>query len=410
MASRFGFSQAWKSSPRGWADFRFSRFLIFFIFGISARHLRRLFREEIGQTPKQVSDSQRLDFARKLTVETDLPFTEICFSSGFSSLRRFNDAFKKRFSSAPSVMRRRRKSFNQRDGSVCLFLSYRPPYHWNAIYDFLKSHAVYGCERFEDNTYMRYFLDEQTKKLAFVTIRNVPEKHSLEVVVTGAPTKSLFAICQRVRKMFDLNSDPLFVAKQFARSKFLDRIYKKNPGLRLPRAWDGFEVTINTILGQFVSIAHAQGLVKQLVLAHGTHYIGEDVWLFPEVDVLAASDFLQVKTTQRRRETLRDLCQSVLDQRISFDDNQDFSAFREAISNIRGIGDWTTEYVALRALGDTDAFPARDLVIGRTLDRHPEIEADKIAPWRAYLTIYLWKEFASLYTKGGKKNALRNND
>lgn len=256
-------------------------------FGLTARHLRRLVVKEIGLTPKQISDTQRLNFARTLIVETDLPISQIAFSSGFNSLRRFNDAFQTRFTRTPSQIRRKTGNASS---TLALNLTYRPPYNWQALLDFFRSHMTVGVEYIDDISYSRLHVDESTGKPCLIRVSNDEKKHSLRLEVTGASPSSLFAISRRIRRMFDLDSDPVLIANAFAESKILTDLYKQHPGLRIPRGWDPFETAVCTVLGQLVSVEQGCRCSEQLVLEHGTkikHPFGDEFHsIFPSPEML----------------------------------------------------------------------------------------------------------------------------
>lgn len=350
--------------------------------GMSARHLRRLFEDELGQTPKQIHDGNRLAFARTLVVDTPLPISEIAFASGFQSLRRFNDAFVKRFKRSPSVLRGN-KSVTASDGFLDLSLSFRPPFDWESIYENHRRHATLGVERFTDGVYERLFRFEESLGVCRVSFPD-PATPKLRVSILASNPRALLPVTRRVRAMFDLDSDPLLIANHFASTPFLAALWKKYPGLRVPRGWDPFETAIATVLGQLVSTRQACRLVEQLVVHYGekvTHPVtGETTFLFPPAKTLASSDLLHVKTTKARRESIRRLAARGIE--------------REGLLDVPGIGPWSEQYIALRALGDTDAFPKTDLVLKRALRDNPDLDLDSVRPWRSYLAVHLWKEYA----------------
>ncbi len=358
-------------------------------FGVTARHLRRLFVEELGHTPKQISDNNRLNFACKLIVETRMPMTEVATTAGFASLRRFNDAFKRRFARAPLQLRKSKVSVSG-DG-VELNLAFRPPYDWETILSFFWSHRIPGIETIANNSYQRQFkLDGES---GWLRVGPSERPHQLRLRVILSNLKPLFVVVSRVRQMFDLDSDPLLIANSFAQVGVLATLTRQFPGLRLPRGWDPFETATCAILGQLVSTDRARDLIGQLV----EHY-GEGVG-FPSAESLANCDLARVKTTQARKATLREFSRQIMTGEISLSDAQDPQRFRESLLAIKGIGPWSAEYISLRAIGDTDAFPATDLILRRALDLHPGLDLDAVKPWRSYAAIYLWKGFAQALSR-----------
>lgn len=376
--------------------------------GLSARHLRRLFVEELGHTPKQISDNNRLKFARKLIVETSLPLTRVAQVAGFSSVRRFNGAFRSRFHRAPSQLRRAPKSSREPDG-IEISLAYRPPYDWRAILDFYRSHLIEGVELVSDDSFERIFRLGET--IGALRVQPLPDRAQLRLrVMTGNP-KALFEVVSRVRRMFDLDSDPMVLANCFAGVPLLAKLHRRNPGLRLPVGWDGFETAVCTILGQLVSAEQRRQLIGQLVGSYGEEVFhpltGSKARLFPGPEILADSDLSAVRTTAQRKAAIRDLSREVLRGAVSLSEAQDPLVFRKTLRQIKGIGAWSAEYICLRAIGDTDAFPGTDLILKRVLTQHRDLDIEAVKPWRSYAAIYLWKAFAQSLSKRARSE---NND
>lgn len=375
------------------------------ILGMSARHLRRLFEEELGKTPKQISDANRLNFARKLIVETPLPITDVAMTSGFSSIRRFNEAFKNRFHRTPSELRK--DSTPVTGGPYELKLSYRPPYDFSGLLEFYSHHLVSSVESINRGSYERVFKIED--HIGSFKVSHAEKTHELLLTINTPEPKHLFQLVERARRMLDVDSDPMLVSQAFSSSTMLKKILKKHPGLRYPTGWDPFEISVCSILGQLVSVKQARELVKQLVEHYGESVrcpaTGREAHLFPTPEILAKSDLLKVKTTSRRRNTIRKFSQLVLKGEIALDSTQDPQSFREKLLRIEGIGPWTAEYISLRALGDTNAYPSTDLILKRVKENFPSFDPETLRPWRGYAAFYLWKEFAkSLTGKREKKS------
>jgi AraC family transcriptional regulator of adaptative response / DNA-3-methyladenine glycosylase II len=373
--------------------------------GVSARHLRRLFEEEIGQTPKQIADNNRLNFARQLIVETEMPVTTVARTAGFSSLRRFNDAFQKRFRRAPSRLRKSRSKRDNRDGIV-LELSFRPPYDWQTIMRFYQSHPIPGIERATADSFERVFRIGDT--IGLIRVEAIAGESRLKLSIVTADPRILFEVVGRVRRMFDLDSDPMLVADGLAKDSLLAKLCDRFPGLRLPGGWDPFETAVCSILGQLVSAEGRRHLVGELVRGYGEEIghpvTGEKAYLFPSADTLARSDLGKVRTTIARRETIREFSRRVLSGAISLSEAQDPLAFRKALLETKGIGPWSAEYISLRSIGDTDAFPGTDLILRRVLEIHPDLDPDAVKPWRSYAAVYLWKEFAEILSRRKRRN------
>lgn len=206
--------------------------------------------------------------------------------------------------------------------------------------------------------------------------------------------------------MFDLDCDPRLIEKGFRRIPLLASLCHRYPGLRLPRGWDPFETAICVILGQLVSAQQRANLIGQLVRNYGVQIShpssGENIRLFPAAEALANADLSAVKTTIARQEAIREFSRRVLAGAISFSEAQDPAAFRKALLDTKGLGPWSAEYISLLAMGDTNAFPKTDLILKRALKLYPDLDLERVKPWRSYAAIYLWKEFAQSLAKSKK--------
>jgi AraC family transcriptional regulator of adaptative response / DNA-3-methyladenine glycosylase II len=359
-------------------------------FGVSARHLRRVFINEIGKTPKQIAFENRLNLARQLITETSLPVTRIAFAAGFRSVRRFNGAFKERFKKSPSRIRRAKTA---KDGAMILHLSYRPPYDFESLLKIYRSHAVGDLERIEDDRYVRIL--HLNGKSGTVTVENDPAQARLKVAIDCPDASAAGAIVARVRAMFDLDSDPLVIANVLESDPLIRKMLRNNPGIRMASGWDPFETAIGAILGQLVSVDFGRALVADLIRIAG--YDG----IFPSPRQIASSDLAGLRTTGKRKRTLIEFSKAVAEHKISLEPAQDPDEFIRSVRAIPGIGPWTADYMALRVLRHADAFPATDLILARALEKHPHIE--KMSPWRGYLAALFWREYSQSLKKGRKK-------
>jgi AraC family transcriptional regulator of adaptative response / DNA-3-methyladenine glycosylase II len=365
--------------------------------GVTARHLRRLFEEAFGYSPKQLHDVMRLDFARKLVVETHLPMTEIAFAAGFGSLRRFNDAIKQRFHRPPSALRSFRKTATAAP-MVRLLLSFRPPFDWPNLMGYYQRHQIAGVEAVEGGVYSRVFQLRDSETTGYFQVRLHPRKPALLLEMTISDTRQLLNVVQRVRNMFDVDADPTLVAQAFAQSPVLKRLQAGCPGARLARGFDPFETAISAILGQVISVSHASRLTSQLVATYGKEIrhplSGQPVRIFPGPDILARSDLQGLKITGRKRAAIREFSARVAAGALEIDPAGDLHDFRVIVRTIPGVGAWTAEYIALRAFGDSDAFPATDLVLQRFTKANPEADLELMRPWRGYVAVCLWNNYA----------------
>lgn len=365
--------------------------------GVTARHLRRLFEEAFGYSPKQLHDVTRLNFARKLIMETHLPMTEIAFAAGFGSLRRFNDAIKQRFHRSPSALRSFRKTATAAP-MVRLSLSFRPPFDWPSLMEYYQRHQIAGLEAVEGDSYSRVFHLRESETTGYFRARLHPRKPALLLEMTISDTRQLLNAVQRVRNMFDVDADPTLIAEAFAQSPALKRLHAECPGARLARGFDPFETAIGTILGQVISVSQASRLTSQLVATYGKEIrhplSGESVRMFPGPHILARSDLQALKITGRKRAAIREFSARVAAGALRIDPAGDLHDFRVTVRTIPGVGAWTAEYIALRAFGDSDAFPETDLVVQRFMQANREADFDIVRPWRGYVAVCLWNKYA----------------
>jgi AraC family transcriptional regulator of adaptative response / DNA-3-methyladenine glycosylase II len=364
--------------------------------GVGSRHLRRLFVRHLGATPIAVAQTRRLHFAKKLIDETELPMSQIAIASGFGSVRRFNAGIHKVYHRTPSQIRRLARKTGLRSGDQYQFrLNFRPPYHWQAMLDFLAPRATPGVELVEGSIYRRTI---SAHGIAGYFEVSLDESHdALQVRIDFPDPRALFGIVERVRAMFDLNADWASIVKMLRSDPALSARVQANPGIRVPGCWNGFELAVRAILGQQVTVRGATSLAGRLVTAFGEKFDGPAglTHLFPSAEVLAKAKLDGVGLTGARSETIRVLARSVASGKIRFEGVVDSEEFLRRLCEIPGIGTWTAQYVAMRALGEPDAFPSSDLGLMRALSlgtaREVERRAEPWRPWRAYAAMYLWR-------------------
>lgn len=357
-------------------------------FGVSARHLRRLFEKELGQSPRRLMLDQRLNFARKLVRETKLPMTEVAASAGFRSLRRFNHAFRERFHEAPRAARGRAPT---EGGAFRLRLAYRPPLDWAHALGYFRHHQIPGVEFIDETGYEREFAD------GWFRVEPAPGEDALLLQVWTEKPAALFALAQRVRAMFDLDSDPLWVEAHFDTAPVLGRLVRATPGLRVARAYSPFEAMVGTVLGQLVAVSFARELMGDLVRHYGTEVPGRHgARRFPAPEVLRDAPLKEIRTTAARKRAIRELAALVARGELDLGAGADVAAFKARLLAIPGLGPWSAEYMALRALGDPDAFPGTDLILKRALARHRRLDPERFRPWRGYAAVHLWHRYAKV--------------
>jgi AraC family transcriptional regulator of adaptative response / DNA-3-methyladenine glycosylase II len=363
--------------------------------GVGSRHLRRLFIRHLGATPSAVAQTRRLHFAKKLIDETSLPMSQLALAAGFGCVRRFNAAIRKTYKRAPTQIRRlSRQKTIQAENQYIFHLRFRPPYHWRGILAFLAARATPGVEAVKSGRYLRTISVDGT---AGYFEASLDEEHdSLKVRIHFADPRSLFFIVERIRAMFDLNADWTDIASVLKSDPVLARRVELAPGLRVPGCWNGFELATRAILGQQITVRGATTLAGRIVKMFGRACPATDelTYLFPLPEVLAAADLSDIGMPRSRGETIRALARAVCERRINFEGVIDSESFLERLMEIPGIGKWTAQYVAMRALGEPDAFPVGDAAVLSALNLSIPAELERRAeawrPWRAYATMYLW--------------------
>lgn len=373
--------------------------------GLGERQLRRLFVERVGAAPMGVHGTRRLLFAKQLLTETALPVTGVAMAAGFGSLRRFNTTFKDAYRMAPRDLRRQPGTMAKaRADRLVLRLGYRPPYDFEAMLDFLRGRALPGVESVGDAHYARVIAGVDGGPHGWLRVSPWPGgEHALKLELHASQAARLFDIVQRLRRMFDLDADPGAIADVLAADARLRPLLRDRPGLRLPSGWDGFEIAMRAVIGQQVSVAAARTLVARLAHRFGealARPFGDGLeHLFPTPEALAESDLGAIGLTRTRADTVRGVARALLDGRVDFRPERTLDDFAARWVALPGIGPWTAQYIAMRALGHPDAFPAEDLVLQKTLPgdgtrltaRALSARAEAWRPWRAYAVVHVWK-------------------
>lgn len=358
--------------------------------GVGERRLRQLFAEHVGVSPGALTLVHRLDFARRLIDESHLPITEIAFRSGFESVRRFNEAVRHRFGRSPRELRKASGPRAPIGDTLTLRLSFRPPFDWRGLLEFLDGRAIPGVEKVEGNVYHRTI----SLGAARGVLRAECDLQNAQLVVSLSPIPGahLMEAVERARALFDLDADPLRIAAHLGRQPDLRTAVKSFPGLRVPGGWDGFELAVRGILGQQVSVKGARTLAGRIVAAFGTPVSKEGSGLthyFPSATAIAQADLERLGIFRQRARALRALAAEVAAGRITLDGSANRDATLQALLALPGVGPWTAQYIAMRALRAPDAFPDTDLVLRRAIKNRKRTEA--WSPWRAYATMYLWR-------------------
>jgi AraC family transcriptional regulator, regulatory protein of adaptative response / DNA-3-methyladenine glycosylase II len=364
--------------------------------GVGSRHLRRLFVRHLGATPIAVAQTRRLHFAKKLIDETNLPMYQIALASGFGSVRRFNAGIHKVYHRTPTQIRRLARHTSMQPSHQYLFrLHFRPPYYWQGMLDFLAPRATPSVEQVEGDTYRRTIAMNQLE--GYFEVSPDPARDALLVRIDFPDPRSLFYIVECIRAMFDLNADWTSIVKTLRSDPALAGSLQAHPGLRVPGSWNGFELTVRAILGQQATVKGATCLAGRIASACGKPIAGPRglTHLFPSAESLAHAKLTSLGLTGARAETIRALARAVSTEKIKFEGVVDSEDFLRRLCEIPGIGNWTAQYVAMRALGEPDAFPSTDLALLRALkmrsSKELEHRAEPWRPWRTYAAMYLWR-------------------
>ncbi len=364
--------------------------------GLGERHLRALFVRHVGVAPKSLADTKRLDFARSLIDGTGLAMTEIACASGFSSVRRFNDAVRRRYRATPTQLRKASSEASTRAESCYVtHLAYRPPYDWTWMTGYLSGRALAGVEVLDGDSYSRSF------RLPRATgwFRVTPEvgRHRMRVEIFAQKTGSLMQVTQRIRNLLDLNADPMLISEALSADKKLRPIVARFPGTRLPGSWDGFEASVKAIVGQSISVRASTSVAGRVVEKYGEPLEAREnpapTLLFPLPEALAKLNAARVGLTRGKACAIRTLSRMVLDGELAFDGVLDLDLQKSRLLSIPGVGPWTVDYLALK-LSDPDAFPSSDLILARCLKKLG-CDGNAWRPWRGYATHYLWRGYAT---------------
>jgi AraC family transcriptional regulator of adaptative response / DNA-3-methyladenine glycosylase II len=370
--------------------------------GVGERQLRRLFLQHLGASPISVAQTRRILFAKQLIHDTKMPMTEIAMAAGFGSLRRFNETFRDLFHRPPSALRRK-NAVRDEQKDVVLRLRYRPPYDWESMLNFLRARAISGVEVVEGEGYFRTV--EIDGRLGSLQVTHLPERESLGVTIRFPDVRSLPGIVARVRRLFDLGADIETIDDHLSGDPALAPLIARRPGLRAPGGWDGFETAVRALLGQQISVTAARRLAGQLAAERGravprSFLIHPELsHAFPMAKRLASAASIGLGIPAARLRALKAIAEAALADPNLF---RPFGSVEETVTRLRripGVGEWTAQYIALRAIREMDAFPVTDIGLLRgaaSLDGEKTtasdllIRAESWRPWRAYAAQHLW--------------------
>jgi AraC family transcriptional regulator of adaptative response / DNA-3-methyladenine glycosylase II len=365
--------------------------------GVGSRHLRRVLRQELGVSPIELAQTHRLLLAKQLLTETALPIIDVAFASGFASVRRFNALIRSRYRLTPRDLRRTNGK-GALDESIRLTLSYRPPFAWETMLHFLASRAVVGVEAVVGRSYFRTVTVDGL--CGWIKVGPAIGRHALTVELPMSLTGALPHVLAKLRNLFDLDAHPDVIANHLGRNAHLSEGMLRSPGLRVPGAFDGFELAVRAVLGQQVSVRAATTLAGRFA-----EVFGEPMETpFPTLTRLSPSptrvagaqlgELTGLGLVAARAECVRTLARAVCDGEVSLETATDPVACVERLMALPGIGSWTAHYIGMRGLRWPDAFPHSDLGLRKALGGRPPGEVLELAeawrPWRAYAAMHLW--------------------
>ncbi|MCE1161668.1 MAG: helix-turn-helix domain-containing protein [Thiomonas sp.] len=366
--------------------------------GVTPRHLRRIFEAEFGVSPVAYAQTQRLLLAKGLLTDTALPMAAVAGAAGFGSVRRFNHLFRTRYGLTPQRLRQTGGGSGQED-LLTVSLGYRPPYAWSQMIGFLARRSVDGVERVSADRYSRAvaFAGEPgaVPVTGWISVTHELERHGLRLTLPTRLSPHIGRILAGVRRQFDLGARPDLI------DAHLPEFAAEVPGLRVPGAFDGFEIAMRAVIGQQIGLPQACGILARLAQRHGTPVADAPEGLcrtLPDASTLAASTPEALRAcglTGARALSLHALAEAVASGRVALQPLAPVEPTLAALQALPGIGDWTAQVIALRGLGWPNAFPAGDLVLRKQLGltRPADVlaHAERWAPWRGYAAVHLWR-------------------
>jgi AraC family transcriptional regulator, regulatory protein of adaptative response / DNA-3-methyladenine glycosylase II len=355
----------------------------------------------LGASPVAIARTRRLHFSKQLLDETDLPITEVALASGFRSLRRFNDAFKATYRRPPREMRKRLRASRRHtaDAEIRLHLSYRPPYDWAHLLEFLAKRTIPGLERIHEGRYVRAV--RVPSGHAVLQIAPLEDAHALELRIRGAESSDLLPLASAARRMFDLSADPARISAVLQRDTRLRSLVLKRPGLRIPGVWGPFETAVRAIIGERIAPAAARARLAHLVECTGERVAGEPsaiTRLFPTPERIAQARLEELALPRPQAEALRRFAARVHAGAVRLDEPGE--ELVRALAEVSSRAAWLAGYVALCGCGDPDAFPHGDAILRRwwTSSRAAPRSATKLEelaerwrPFRGYALLHLWQ-------------------
>ncbi len=380
--------------------------------GLSTRQLQRLMQHHFGVSPIELAQTARLLFAKKLLHETGLSMTEIAYAAGFGSVRRFNALFHERYGMAPSALR---KTNSVPSNVITLRLAYRSPFAWDAMTTYLAGRTIGGVEAVMSENGHRYYVrsvqlmhGEQLLD-GWLKVSNREKEQQLQIQVSSIFSPVLMKLLDQVRQQFDLDANPAMIEQHLQSDALLAKQIKRTPGLRVPGAFSHVELAIRAVLGQQVSVAGATTLASRLVQQFGrpvatpfatvTHHFPDSA----DLAQISVERMAQIGLPKARAATIIAIAQFAAEGGLALAPGTTLDEAVTHLKTVRGIGEWTAQYIAMRALRYPDAFPAGDLGLQKAAAIDMDIQSARIteaqllkrvqnlSPWRGYAALLLWE-------------------
>jgi AraC family transcriptional regulator of adaptative response / DNA-3-methyladenine glycosylase II len=362
------------------------------LLGVGARHLRRLFEEHIGASPLSVIRTKRLMLASRLLSSTDNRITDVALGCGFSSSRNFNESFKQTFTITPREYRKKFKT--PADSTLQFKINLNDPYDWDYMIDFFNRHHTFGVDGVKDRVYYRHFKTSENNRSKFEVAFD-SKKCRLLVNFRDLPLSDTYQVLEKIKKMFDVYHNDAFLPTT---SKV------KTRGIRIPGSYDSFECAVSIILGQLVSIPQAQRTMKLLVSKYGTRLTPkEELYQFPTPLKLSRAKLAGLGLSTNKISAIKTLAKMIHKGELTLDHSCDIEETRDKLLSIKGIGPWSVNMIAMRCLGDINAFAGKDLIIARAIEQNI-IDPNSWPSHKGYLNHIIWRDFASKLSKQGKAN------
>ncbi len=360
------------------------------LLNVSERHLTRVLTAEVGVGPARLASSRRAQLARLLIEQSTMGMADVAFTAGFASIRQFNDVMRAEFGRPPSALRTPPRASDRQPvthgSGLTLRLPYREPYAADLMWAYLGARLVPGIEHLACDATMERSIRAQSGAGRVWVHR--PSAGLVRVRLDLQDLGDLGSAVASVRRWLDLDADPAVVTSTLQLDPGLAGLVDAAPGLRVPGALDGFELAVRAVVGQQVSVAGARTMLGRVAAAVG------DRGMFPSAAQVVDGGpgaLAGLGLTGRRVDTLVNLASAVADGTLALDPGADRIEARRLLRAIPGIGPWTADYVALRALGDPDAWPGTDLVLARRV-RADGLDPSRWRPWRGYAAMYLWTD------------------